>query len=347
MRECVAVECLERAAFAVDEFAEPVPQPGRGFGGRVVRQAPPGCQARPLLRQPGNVKRARRQRVAEHTHCRGNLRKVRRTRREICMPTGHVFEPEQQPPVDLDLPQQPRRHGQRKVRVHLRFVPVHPGSWGVEPDAFAEQDVSATGVQGGGHVRVPPGVREHRPCHRAALVLDRGTHGGREFAPVTSGQWVLTSSAAGRRSSRCDADCTESRSRSTIARGLQLAVNDEPGPTHRRDLAAPYLDGVVIGHRVGDVFGHSGQPRAGRGRRHRVRRVAAVEAEIAALCRPRWVGEVLTISLTGHTPAEFRLAWRTDQKARKRLENRFFGKRILFPNRTEWTVAEVVAVYRS
>ncbi|PKW16070.1 hypothetical protein [Saccharopolyspora spinosa] len=72
-----------------------------------------------------------------------------------------------------------------------------------------------------------------------------------------------------------------------------------------------------------------------------------MEAEIAALCRPRWVGEVLTITLTGHTPAGFRLAWHTDQKARKRLENRFFGKRILFPNRTEWTVAEVVAVYRS
>nr|WP_223839109.1 hypothetical protein [Saccharopolyspora pogona] len=71
------------------------------------------------------------------------------------------------------------------------------------------------------------------------------------------------------------------------------------------------------------------------------------EAEIAAICRPRWVGEVLTITLTGHTPAEFRLAWRTDQKARKRLENRFFGKRILFTNRTEWTVAEVVAAYRS
>ncbi|WP_420187959.1 IS1634 family transposase [Saccharopolyspora spinosa] len=58
-------------------------------------------------------------------------------------------------------------------------------------------------------------------------------------------------------------------------------------------------------------------------------------------------GPLTAISLTGHTPAEFRLAWRTDQKARKRLENRFFGKRVLFTNRTEWTVAEVVAAYRS
>jgi transposase len=87
------------------------------------------------------------------------------------------------------------------------------------------------------------------------------------------------------------------------------------------------------------------QARLARGKTRRDR--TAVEAEIAAICRPRWVGEVLTITLTGHTPAEFRLAWRTDQKARKRLENRFFGKRILFTNRTEWTVAEVVAAYRS
>ena len=37
----------------------------------------------------------------------------------------------------------------------------------------------------------------------------------------------------------------------------------------------------------------------------------------------------------------------TDQAARKRLENRVFGKRILFTNRDVWTAAEVVAAYRS
>ena len=73
----------------------------------------------------------------------------------------------------------------------------------------------------------------------------------------------------------------------------------------------------------------------------------AVEADIAAICRPRRVGEVLTTTLTGNTPAEFRLSWHTDRHARKRLENRIFGKRILFTNRVEWTVAEVVAAYRS
>ena len=41
-----------------------------------------------------------------------------------------------------------------------------------------------------------------------------------------------------------------------------------------------------------------------------------------------------------------RLSWRTDTKARKRLEERLFGKRILFTNR-DWPVPDVVAAYRS
>ncbi|HEX3779003.1 MAG TPA: IS1634 family transposase [Pseudonocardiaceae bacterium] len=74
---------------------------------------------------------------------------------------------------------------------------------------------------------------------------------------------------------------------------------------------------------------------------------AAVEAEIATICRPRWVNEVITTTLTGEVPAEFRLSWRTDQNARRRLENRVFGKRILFTNRDTWPVTDVVAAYRS
>ena len=34
---------------------------------------------------------------------------------------------------------------------------------------------------------------------------------------------------------------------------------------------------------------------------------AAVESEIATICKPRWVGQVLTTTLTGDTPAEPRL----------------------------------------
>jgi hypothetical protein len=42
-----------------------------------------------------------------------------------------------------------------------------------------------------------------------------------------------------------------------------------------------------------------------------------------------------------------RLSWRTDIRARQRLEQRLFGKRILFTNRDHWSVADIVAAYRS
>jgi len=87
------------------------------------------------------------------------------------------------------------------------------------------------------------------------------------------------------------------------------------------------------------------QARLTRGKTRRER--AAVEADITAITRPRWVREVIKTTLTGEEPAELRLAWRTDTPARTRLENRLFGKRILFTNRDEWSTAEVVAAYRS
>jgi transposase len=87
------------------------------------------------------------------------------------------------------------------------------------------------------------------------------------------------------------------------------------------------------------------QARLARGRTRRDR--SAVEREITTILRPRWVAEVITTTLTGDVPATFRLSWHTDQAARRRLEGRSFGKRILFTNRDTWTTAEVVAAYRS
>ena len=87
------------------------------------------------------------------------------------------------------------------------------------------------------------------------------------------------------------------------------------------------------------------QTRLARGRTRRTR--DAVEADIAAILTPRWVNDILTVTLTGQTPPELRLTFRTDAAARKKLENRIFGKRILFTNRAQWSVAEVVAAYRS
>jgi transposase len=73
----------------------------------------------------------------------------------------------------------------------------------------------------------------------------------------------------------------------------------------------------------------------------------AVQAEIATICQPRWVADVLTTTLTGDNPADLRLTFTIDTAARKALETRLFGKRILFTNRDRWPVAEVVSAYRS
>jgi transposase len=74
---------------------------------------------------------------------------------------------------------------------------------------------------------------------------------------------------------------------------------------------------------------------------------AAVEADIATICKPRWVADVMDITLTGDIPADMRLTFTINSKARAALERRLFGKRILFTNRDTWTPAEVVAAYRS
>jgi transposase len=72
-----------------------------------------------------------------------------------------------------------------------------------------------------------------------------------------------------------------------------------------------------------------------------------VHANIEAITRPRWVAQVLTTELTGHTPADLRLTWRIDADARSALETETFGKRVLVTGHDDWTVPEVVAGYRS
>ena len=82
-----------------------------------------------------------------------------------------------------------------------------------------------------------------------------------------------------------------------------------------------------------------------RGKTRRPR--TAVQAQIDTICKPRWVSEVITVTLTGEQPADLRLSFTIDAAARKALQTRLFGKRILFTNRDTWPAAEVVAAYRS
>jgi transposase len=74
---------------------------------------------------------------------------------------------------------------------------------------------------------------------------------------------------------------------------------------------------------------------------------AAIQTEIDKILAPRWLNRVITTTLTGDTPATRRLTWRTDARARQRLEHEMFGKRILFTGHNHWPVADVVAAYRA
>ena len=85
--------------------------------------------------------------------------------------------------------------------------------------------------------------------------------------------------------------------------------------------------------------------RLARGKTRRQR--PAVQAETARIVADRWVARVLHTTLAGERPASMRLDWHLDAHARQALEAELFGKRILFTDRTDWTVAQVVAAYRS
>jgi transposase len=89
------------------------------------------------------------------------------------------------------------------------------------------------------------------------------------------------------------------------------------------------------------------QDRLARGKTRKAKE--KVEAEITQILAPRWVSRVIAWTLTGDSPAELRLRFRTKQVARAALEEELFGKRILFSNKDieEASTATIVAEYRS
>ena len=72
-----------------------------------------------------------------------------------------------------------------------------------------------------------------------------------------------------------------------------------------------------------------------------------VIAEINQILVDTWARRIIVWELNGNTPAEHRLTWRIDTTARVQLEQEVFGKRVLITTREDWTIAEVVAAYRS
>jgi transposase len=82
-----------------------------------------------------------------------------------------------------------------------------------------------------------------------------------------------------------------------------------------------------------------------RGKTRRAR--AAVEADIAKICKDTWTRRVIKPELTGDQPADLRLSWGIDTTAQHDLEEQIFGKRVLATNRDSWPIGDVVAAYRS
>jgi transposase len=72
-----------------------------------------------------------------------------------------------------------------------------------------------------------------------------------------------------------------------------------------------------------------------------------VHAEIEAILAPRWLSRVISVTLHGTKPTELSLTWRTNARAKAALADELFGKRVIFTDRDEWSIAEVVAGYRS
>jgi transposase len=73
----------------------------------------------------------------------------------------------------------------------------------------------------------------------------------------------------------------------------------------------------------------------------------AVEAEIAEILKPRWLKRVITTTLSGTTPQTLGFTWRTSAHANEALAEEVFGKRVIFTDRDDWTISDVVAGYRS
>jgi transposase len=72
-----------------------------------------------------------------------------------------------------------------------------------------------------------------------------------------------------------------------------------------------------------------------------------VEAEIEGILGPRWVSRVISTTLVGTDPSELRLTWRSDARAKAALADELFGKRVIFTDRDECSIDDVVAAYRS
>jgi transposase len=129
------------------------------------------------------------------------------------------------------------------------------------------------------------------------------------------------------------------------SRAVVFGVERRVVVTHSQNLHDKQVRGFeqTMGKARRQLAETSARLKRGKGRKSR----AQLEAEIAQIMRPRWLSRVISTTLSGEEPSELRLVFRTKPKALAELHEELFGKRILFTDRDQWAIAQVVAGYRS
>jgi len=129
------------------------------------------------------------------------------------------------------------------------------------------------------------------------------------------------------------------------ARAVVFGVERRVVVTHSKNLHDKQVRGFeqTMGKAHRQLAETSARLKRAKGRKSRQQ----VEAEIAQILKSRWLSRVISATLTGEEPSELRLVFRTKPKALAELHAELFGKRILFTDRDEWSIAQVVAGYRS
>jgi len=129
------------------------------------------------------------------------------------------------------------------------------------------------------------------------------------------------------------------------SRAMALGAEYRVVVTHSQNLCDLQARGFIqtLAKATGQLVEVAARLERGKTRKQR----SAVEAEIAKILGARWLDRVITFTLSGEDPASFRLHFSVDARARRALEDELFGKRVLFTDRQTWSIAQVVAAYRS
>ena len=125
-----------------------------------------------------------------------------------------------------------------------------------------------------------------------------------------------------------------------FAKQRRVIVTHSDGLHHKQTQS---FEHTTIAKAVGQLATLEARLKQGKTRRLR----PGVEREIVDILSPRWLNRVVDWELTGDEPSQFRLHFSVNAKKKAALETELFGKRVLFTDRVDWSIADVIAGYRS